>query len=187
MNTLASCADDGEPREQTRKQGKVIWLYGLSGAGKTTLAEALEKKLQSDGYPTVLLDGDNLRSGLNKDLGFTRADRAENVRRVGQVAHLMADAGLVVIVALVSPFAEDRDSVRELFDKGKFAEVWVKTPIEVCTDRDPKGLYKKAADGSLPNLSGVGQEYEPPAHAELILDGTEEIAVNVAKIMDELL
>jgi bifunctional enzyme CysN/CysC len=172
---------------QKSQSAKVIWLTGLSGSGKSTIANELEKRLFAAGAHSYILDGDNLRLGLNKDLGFTRADRAENVRRVGQVAHLMADAGLIVIVALVSPFAEDRDSVRELFDKGKFAEVWVKTPIEVCTDRDPKGLYKKAADGSLPNLSGVGQEYEPPTHAELILDGTEDIAVNVAKIMDELL
>jgi bifunctional enzyme CysN/CysC len=172
---------------QKNQSAKVIWLTGLSGSGKSTIANELEKRLFAAGAHSYVLDGDNLRLGLNKDLGFTRADRAENVRRVGQVAHLMADAGLIVIVALVSPFAEDRDSVRELFDKGKFAEVWVKTPIEVCTDRDPKGLYKKAADGSLPNLSGVGQEYEPPTHAELILDGTEDIAVNVAKIMDELL
>ncbi len=172
---------------QKNQSAKVIWLTGLSGSGKSTIANELEKRLYATGAHSYVLDGDNLRLGLNKDLGFTRADRAENVRRVGEVAHLMADAGLIVIVALVSPFVEDRDSVRALFDKGKFAEVWVKTPVEVCTDRDPKGLYKKAADGSLPNLSGVGQEYEPPVNAELILDGTAEIAANVAKIMDELL
>jgi bifunctional enzyme CysN/CysC len=134
-----------------------------------------------------VLDGDNLRMGINKDLGFTRADRAENVRRVAEIAHLMSDAGLIVIVALVSPFASDRDSAREIFEQGRFAEVWVKTPLEICAERDPKGLYKKAADGTLPNLSGVGQEYEPPAKAELVLNGTELVSENVRKIIEELL
>ena len=172
---------------QKSQSAKVIWLTGLSGSGKSTIANELEKQLFASGMHSYILDGDNLRLGLNKDLGFTRADRAENVRRVTEVAHLMADAGLIVIVALVSPFAEDRDNARNRFEKGKFAEVWVKTPLEVCTSRDPKGLYKKAADGSLPNLTGVGQEYEPPLHAELILDGTDEISVNVEKIIKELL
>jgi bifunctional enzyme CysN/CysC len=172
---------------QKNQSAKVIWLTGLSGSGKSTIANELEKRLFAAGMHSYVLDGDNLRLGLNKDLGFTRADRAENVRRVSEIAHLMADAGLIVIVALVSPFAEDRDNARARFEKGKFSEVWVKTPLEVCTERDPKGLYKKAADGSLPNLSGVGQEYEPPTNAELVLDGTEEISVNVESIMRELL
>jgi bifunctional enzyme CysN/CysC len=172
---------------QKNQSAKVVWLTGLSGSGKSTIANELEKRLFAAGMHSYVLDGDNLRLGLNKDLGFTRADRAENVRRVSEIAHLMADAGLIVIVALVSPFAEDRDNARTRFEKGKFSEVWVKTPLEVCTARDPKGLYKKAADGTLPNLSGVGQEYEPPTNAELILDGTEEISVNVEKIMRELL
>ena len=122
-----------------------------------------------------------MRLGINKDLGFSRADRAESVRRVAEIARLMCDAGLIVIVALISPFASDRESVRqEIFDKDKFAEVWVKTPLEVCILRDPKGLYKKARDGSLPNLSGIGQEYEPPVSAELVLDGTELVSHNVS-------
>jgi bifunctional enzyme CysN/CysC len=172
---------------QKNQSAKVVWLTGLSGSGKSTIANELEKRLFAAGMHSYVLDGDNLRLGLNKDLGFTRADRAENVRRVSEIAYLMADAGLIVIVALVSPFAEDRDNARTRFEKGKFSEVWVKTPLEVCTARDPKGLYKKATDGTLPNLSGVGQEYEPPTNAELILDGTEEISVNVEKIMRELL
>jgi bifunctional enzyme CysN/CysC len=159
----------------------------LSGSGKSTIANELEKRLFASGMHSYVLDGDNLRLGINKDLGFTRADRAENVRRVAEIAHLMSDAGLVVIVALVSPFAADRDSAREVFGKGRFAEVWVKTPLEVCAQRDPKGLYKKAADGSLPNLSGVGQEYEPPVNAELVLDGTVGVTENVTKIIEELL
>ena len=172
---------------QKNQRSKIIWFTGLSGSGKSTIANELEKRLFAVGMHSYVLDGDNLRLGLNKDLGFTRADRAENVRRVTEIAHLMADAGLIVIVALVSPFAEDRDNTRARFEKEKFAEVWVKTPLEVCKARDPKGLYKKAADGSLPNLSGVGQEYEPPINPELILDGTEEISVNVENIIKDLL
>ena len=172
---------------QKNQRAKVIWLTGLSGSGKSTIANELEKRLFASGMHSYVLDGDNLRLGINKDLGFTRADRAENVRRVAEIAQLMSDAGLVVIVALVSPFAADRDSAREVFEKGRFAEVWVKTPLEVCAQRDPKGLYKKAADGSLPNLSGVGQEYEPPINAELVLDGTVGVTENVTKIIEELL
>ena len=172
---------------QKNQSSKVIWLTGLSGSGKSTIANELEKKLFAAGLHSYVLDGDNLRLGLNKDLGFTQADRAENVRRVGHVAQLMSDAGLIVIVALVSPFSADRDSVRELFDAGKFIEAWVKTPTEVCIERDPKGLYKKAAAGSIPNMTGVGQEYEEPTHAELVLDGTAPIQENVKKILDVIL
>jgi len=172
---------------QKNQSSKVIWLTGLSGSGKSTIANELEKQLFAAGMHSYVLDGDNLRLGLNKDLGFTQADRAENVRRVGHVAQLMSDAGLIVIVALVSPFSADRDSVRELFEVGKFMEVWVKTPTQVCIDRDPKGLYKKAATGSIPNMTGIGQEYEEPAHAELILDGTAPVIENVKTLLAAIL
>jgi bifunctional enzyme CysN/CysC len=172
---------------QKNQSSKVIWLTGLSGSGKSTIANELEKQLFAAGMHSYVLDGDNLRLGLNKDLGFTQADRAENVRRVGHVAQLMSDAGLIVIVALVSPFSADRDSVRELFEVGKFMEVWVKTPTEICIDRDPKGLYKKAATGSIPNMTGIGQEYEEPAHAELILDGTVPVIENVKILLAAIL
>jgi bifunctional enzyme CysN/CysC len=162
-------------------------MTGLSGSGKSTIANALEKKLFAAGIHSYILDGDNLRLGLNKDLGFTKEDRAENVRRVAEVSKLMVDAGLVVIVALVSPFKVDRDHAREIFESGEFVEVWVKTPAEVCAQRDPKGLYKKAKEGNLPNLTGVGQEYEPPTNAELVLDGTEEISANVERLLKEVL
>ena len=162
-------------------------MTGLSGSGKSTIANALEKKLFAAGIHSYILDGDNLRLGLNKDLGFTKEDRAENVRRVAEVSKLMVDAGLVVIVALVSPFKVDRDHAREIFESGEFVEVWVKTPAEVCAQRDPKGLYKKAKEGNLPNLTGVGQEYEPPTNAELLLDGTEEISANVERLLKEVL
>ena len=172
---------------QKNQSSKVIWLTGLSGSGKSTIANELEKQLFAAGLHSYVLDGDNLRLGLNKDLGFTQADRAENVRRVGHVAQLMSDAGLIVIVALVSPFSADRDSVRELFEAGKFVEVWVKTPTQICIDRDPKGLYAKAASGSIPNMTGIGQDYEEPAHAELVLDGTAPIKDNVKIVMDLIL
>jgi bifunctional enzyme CysN/CysC len=162
-------------------------MTGLSGSGKSTIANALEKKLFAAGIHSYILDGDNLRLGLNKDLGFTKEDRAENVRRVAEVSKLMVDAGLVVIVALVSPFKVDRDHAREIFEPGEFVEVWVKTPAEICAERDPKGLYKKAKEGNLPNLTGVGQEYEPPTNAELVLDGTEEISANVERLLKEVL
>lgn len=173
--------------KQKGQRAKLIWMTGLSGSGKSTIANALEKKLFASGVHSYILDGDNLRLGLNKDLGFTKEDRAENVRRVAEVGKLMVDAGLVVIVALVSPFKVDRDHARELFGDGEFVEVWVKTPAEVCAERDPKGLYKKAKSGSLPNLTGVGQDYEPPTDAELVLDGTEEISINVEKLINEIL
>jgi bifunctional enzyme CysN/CysC len=179
---------DKEVRSQQKGQrAKLIWMTGLSGSGKSTIANALEKKLFAAGIHSYILEGDNLRLGLNKDLGFTKEDRAENVRRVAEVGKLMVDAGLVVIVALVSPFKVDRDHARELFGDGDFIEVWVKTPAEVCAERDPKGLYKKAKSGALPNLTGVGQEYEPPTDAELVLDGTEEISINVEKLIKEIL
>jgi bifunctional enzyme CysN/CysC len=173
--------------KQKGQRAKLIWMTGLSGSGKSTIANALEKKLFASGIHSYILDGDNLRLGLNKDLGFTKEDRAENVRRVAEVGKLMVDAGLVVIVALVSPFKVDRDHARELFDGDDFIEVWVKTPAEVCAKRDPKGLYKKAKSGALPNLTGVGQDYEPPTSAELVLDGTEEISINVDKLIKAIL
>jgi len=160
---------------QKNQKARVIWLTGLSGSGKSTIANALEKRLFSLGMHSFVLDGDNVRLGLNKDLGFTREDRAENVRRVAEVAHTLYEAGLITIVALVSPFASDREQASALFPEGDFAEVWVKTPADVCAKRDPKGLYKKAAAGELPNLTGVGQEYEPPKEASLVIDGTLDL------------
>jgi bifunctional enzyme CysN/CysC len=168
---------------QKNQNARVIWLTGLSGSGKSTIANALENKLFSMGMHAYVLDGDNMRLRLNKDLGFTREDRAENVRRVSEVAHSLYDAGLVTIVALVSPYAEDRAQAKNLFPDGEFAEIWVKTPAEVCAERDPKGLYKKAAAGELPNLTGVGQEYEAPSSAEMILDGTLEVEENVERLI----
>ncbi|MFM2159969.1 MAG: hypothetical protein RLY39_500 [Actinomycetota bacterium] len=176
---------DAEKRAAQKGQvGKVLWFTGLSGSGKSTIANEVAKELYALGRHVYVLDGDNLRLGLNKDLGFAKEDRAENVRRVSEVAKLMMDAGLIVIVALVSPFRVDRDQARELFAKGKFIEVWVNTPTELCAQRDPKGLYKKAAAGDLPNMTGVGQEYEAPLSAEVELDGTLDLKTNTDIVLE---
>jgi bifunctional enzyme CysN/CysC len=143
-------------------KGKVIWFTGLSGSGKSTIANALEKELHSQGKRTYILDGDNVRLGLNKDLGFTDADRVENIRRVAEVAKLMMDAGLIVITAFISPFRQEREMARELIGRDSFIEVFIDTPLEVCETRDPKGLYKKARSGQIPNMTGINSPYEPP-------------------------
>lgn len=169
----------GRMKEQT---ARVMWLTGLPGAGKSTLADALDRHLHAQGRHTYVLDGDNVRGGLTRDLGFSREDRAENVRRVAEAAKLLFDAGLVVIVALVSPFRADRDAARALFDEGDFLEVWVDTPLEVCADRDPKGLYARARAGSLRQMTGVGQEYQPPEHAHLVVTGTGSVDDVVARL-----
>jgi bifunctional enzyme CysN/CysC len=162
---------------------KVVWLTGLPGSGKSTIADAAERRLHALGLHTYVLDGDNVRTGLNKDLGFTPEDRAENVRRVAEAAKLMLDAGLVVIVALVSPFRADRRAAREIFASDDFVEVFVDTPVELCAQRDPKGLYAKAASGNLPNMTGVGQDYEPPDHAELVIDGAGDLEASVDQLV----
>jgi len=148
---------------------RCVWFTGLSGSGKSTLANLLERRLHASGRHTFVLDGDNLRHGLNRDLGFTEADRVENIRRVAEVARLMTDAGLIVLVALVSPFRAERRMARERFPEGEFLEVFVDTPLEVCERRDPKGLYAKARSGALKNFTGIDSPYEPPVSPELHL------------------
>jgi bifunctional enzyme CysN/CysC len=151
----------------------VLWFTGLSGSGKSTVADRLEQKLHALGKRTYLLDGDNVRHGLNKDLGFTDQDRVENIRRVAEVARLMSDAGLIVLTSFISPFRSERHMARSLMDEGEFVEVFVDTPLEICEARDPKGLYKKARAGELKNFTGIDSEYEAPANAELVLKGGE--------------
>ena len=172
---------------QKNQKSRTVWLTGLSGSGKSTIANALEKRLLAQGSHAYVLDGDNLRLGINMDLGFTPEDRAENVRRTSEVAKLMVDAGLIVITALISPFEVDRQRAKSIFQDGEFLEVFVDTPVEICRARDPKGLYRKSAAGEIPNFTGVGQDYERPAHPDLILDGTKLVNENVDLIMKELL
>lgn len=160
-----------EDRERLNgHKGKVIWFTGLSGSGKSTLANALEKELHTQGKRTYIMDGDNIRQGLNKDLGFTDADRVENIRRVAEVAKLMMDAGLIVMTAFISPFRAEREMARELIGPENFIEVYVNTPLEVCEQRDPKGLYKKARSGHIPNMTGINSPYEPPANPVLVIN-----------------
>jgi bifunctional enzyme CysN/CysC len=165
-------------------KGKVVWFTGLSGSGKSTIANALEVALHARGHRTYLLDGDNVRQGLNKDLGFTDADRVENIRRVAEVARLMMDAGLVVMTAFISPFQRERQMAREVIGGENFLEIYVSTPLEVCEERDPKGLYKKARAGKLPNMSGIGSSYEAPESADVIVDASK---AEVAEVVDRLL
>lgn len=151
----------------------LLWFTGLSGAGKSTIANIVEQKLNADGKHTYLLDGDNIRHGLNRDLGFSSEDRIENIRRVGEVGRLFVDAGLITLASFISPFRSDRMIVRELFEPNEFLEVFVSAPLSVCEGRDPKGLYKKARSGQIPHFTGVDSPYEPPEHAELVLETTD--------------
>jgi len=148
---------------------KVLWFTGLSGAGKSTVANLVDKRLHAMGYHTFVLDGDNVRHGLNRDLGFTDEDRVENIRRVAEVARLMADAGLIVLVSFISPFRAERQMARERFQPGEFVEVFVDVPLEVAEARDVKGLYRKARAGLIPNFTGIDSPYEAPQRPEVHL------------------
>jgi bifunctional enzyme CysN/CysC len=164
----------------------VLWFTGLSGAGKSTIANLVEVGLHQRGVHTILLDGDNVRHGLNKDLGFTVSDRVENIRRIGEVAKLMTEAGLIVLCAFISPFRAERRLVRELVGEN-FIEVFVDTPIEQCIARDPKGLYKRALAGEIKNFTGVDQAYELPENAELhLMAGRDSTSALAEQVIDEL-
>lgn len=164
-----------------------VWLTGLSGSGKSTLANLLERRLVSLGKHAYVLDGDNIRHGLNRDLGFAEADRIENIRRVAEVAHLMVDAGLITIVSFISPYRDDRRMARQLFESGEFLEVFVDTPLEICERRDVKGLYAKARAGLVPNFTGISAPYERPEHPEVLIHaGDEQPETSVEKILDAI-
>ena len=173
--------------EQKSQRPRLIWFTGLSGSGKSSIANILEKKLQAMGRHTITLDGDNIRHGLNRDLGFTKADRVENIRRVGETSKLMVEAGLICISSFISPFASERDMVRGMMDEGEFVEIFVDTPLEVCEQRDVKGLYAKARAGELPNFTGISSPYETPQDPEIRIDTTQLSAEEAAEqIIDYL-
>jgi bifunctional enzyme CysN/CysC len=177
---------DVDKKLRARQKGQracVLWLTGLSGAGKSTIANRIEKQLAALGRHTYLLDGDNVRHGLNKDLGFAAQDRVENIRRVAEVSRLMADAGLIVLVSFISPFRAERRMARALFEPGEFFEVFVDTPLAVAEARDAKGLYRKARRGELKNFTGIDSPYETPEHPEIRIDTTKLSAEQAADLV----
>jgi bifunctional enzyme CysN/CysC len=169
---------------QKNQTPRILWFTGLSGSGKSTIANEVEKRLYQDGRHSFLLDGDNVRHGLNKDLGFTDAARVENIRRVGEVAKLMSDAGLIVLTAFISPFQAERDLVRAMVPDDGFVEVFVDTPLEVAEQRDVKGLYAKARSGDLKNFTGIDSPYEAPQNPEIHIDTTK---LSVSQAADEII
>ena len=183
---LQSLSITKELREKINgHKGQVLWLTGLSGSGKSTIANALEKQLYAEGKKTYVLDGDNIRHGLNKDLGFTDKDRVENIRRVAEVAKFMCDAGLIVITAFISPFRTEREMARSLFQSDEFKEIFISTPLKIAEQRDPKGLYKKARSGEIPNFTGINSPYEKPIKPELTIDTSKtSITQSVKKILE---
>jgi adenylylsulfate kinase len=160
-----------------RHKSAILWFTGLSGSGKSTISVELEKKLYEIGFKTYRLDGDNIRHGLNKDLGFSEKERNENIRRIGEVSKLMVDAGILTLSAFISPFKLDRQSVREMMDDGEFIEIHVDASIEACESRDPKGLYKKAREGKIKGFTGIDSPYEAPDSPEIVID-TESLTVD---------
>jgi adenylylsulfate kinase len=179
-----------ERREKMNKhRAKLLWFTGLSGSGKSTLAHALEERLHQRSCHTYVFDGDNVRHGLCRDLGFTVEDRTENIRRIGEMAKLFVDAGVIALTAFISPIREDRDRARGLFPHGDFIEVYVKCSLETCEERDVKGLYKKARDGVIPHFTGISSPYEAPLNPEIVIEtenrSVEECVSEVIGILEE--
>lgn len=176
-----------ERQQKNGHKSAILWFTGLSGAGKSTLANALEHRLHADGIHTYLLDGDNIRHGLNRDLGFSPADRTENIRRIAEVARLFVDAGTIVLTAFISPYRADRELARALVAEGEFLEVFVDCALETCEERDPKGLYQKARAGQIPEFTGISAPYEAPESAEIIVPSDRQsIEESVEQIYDYL-
>jgi adenylylsulfate kinase len=169
------------------QRGCTIWLTGLSGSGKSTIAVAAEKALNELGRLTYILDGDNIRHGLNSNLGFAPADRTENIRRIGEVSKLFTDAGIIVFTSFISPYRADRDAVREIMGEGDFIEAWVQASVETCEGRDVKGLYKKARAGEIPEFTGISAPYEEPAKAEVLLDTNGQAVDQSVAVLVEFL
>ena len=179
-----------EAREGKNKhKGVILWFTGLSGSGKSTVANAVEKLLFERGCNTFILDGDNIRYGLNKDLGFSPEDRTENIRRIGEVANLFVDAGVIVCSAFISPYRADRDAVREICPENSFVEVYVECPLEICEQRDPKGLYQKARAGEISQFTGISAPYEKPENPEIVVStgncSVEDAAVEIILYFEE--
>ena len=170
-----------------RQTPRILWFTGLSGSGKTTIANRVERLLFNAGRHTYLLDGDKVRRGLSRDLSFTDADRVENVRRVGEVAKMMLDAGLIVLVSLISPFRADRGMVRRMVGEGEFVEIFVDAPLEVCESRDPKGLYSRARAGEIKNFTGLDSPYEAPENPDIRLDTTNLSPEEAARLIIEFI
>jgi adenylyl-sulfate kinase len=166
------------------QKGCAVWLTGLSGSGKSTIARILEERLTAHGRVVYVLDGDNLRHGLNSDLGFSAADRQENIRRAGEVAALLVDAGIIVITAFISPFSADRSRARTAVGKERFIEVFVDAPVDVCERRDPKGLYRKARQGEIADFTGISSPYEPPEAPALTLHHHESAATSASRVIE---
>lgn len=165
-----TAVDKAQRSQRWGQKSLVVWFTGLSGAGKSTIAVALEAQLHQRGYATYLLDGDNIRHGLNHDLGFSEVDRAENIRRIGEVARLMVDAGLIVVVCAISPSRTQREAVRACFEPSEFHEVFISTPLQECERRDPKGLYQRARQGKVLQFTGISAPYEAPSNANITID-----------------
>lgn len=177
-----------EKREQlTQQKAAIVWFTGLSGSGKSTIANLLEEELYKNGNFTYLLDGDNVRHGLNVDLGFDDKSRVENIRRVGEVGKLFVDAGLLVLSAFISPFQKDRELVKKLVGNGEFIEIFIDTPLDICESRDPKGLYKKARSGEIAEFSGITSPYEVPTHPDITIDTQHTSPQEATKIIIEYL
>lgn len=177
-----------EMREQKLGQkGAVVWLTGLSGSGKSTVAREVELALIENGKNAYVLDGDNIRHGLNSNLGFSPEDRTENIRRIGEVAKLFAEANVIILTAFISPYRADRDAARKLLPEGQFIEIFCDAPLEVCEQRDTKGLYKKAREGKIPEFTGISAPYEAPENAELILNtGAESLEESTRRVISHL-
>ena len=180
----------GQRERLLHQQGMLLWLTGLPSSGKSTIAYTVEHALAARGHLAYVLDGDNIRFGLNKNLGFSADDRAENIRRIGEVGKLFVDGGFLILASFVSPYRADRDGVRALMTEGDFVEIFVNTPIELCEERDPKGLYKKARAGEIPNFTGVSDPYEKPEKPELVIETDTatpaEAAAQVINLLEKM-
>ena len=176
-----------ERENRNRNRGVILWYTGLSGSGKSTIANEVEKNIFAEGFHTYVLDGDNIRFGLNSNLGFSPEDRTENIRRIGEVAKLFVDAGIIVSTAFISPYHQDRDRVRSIVEDADMVEIFVKCDIAICEQRDAKGLYKKARAGEIPEFTGISAPYEEPENPELVIDsGTHSIEECAKMVVDYL-